>query len=454
MKIKMLLSAFSEAVLPLLEAQHKSPADLQKAINDGYELTDDAGAAVQFEVKSAAAPAQDSGLTADTISKAVATAVKEAIKGFQPAAPINEPTPDIQVKGISHRNLKSFRGAKSEEKAYTHGQFWKSFLFNDAKSAQWCKDHGVVTRAMSEAVNSAGGFGVPEQVETDIINLKEQYGVIRQIADVKKMVRDRATYPIRTAGLTTYYIGENPSAITQSNPTLGQAGLTTKTLASLTLMSRELSDDNAINLGDFISGEIAYAQALAEDTAAFQGIGNATTGGIQGLPSRLTTIHGTSGTSGYGLQVSTSGTWAAATLADFHATIGILPAYARPGARWVCSMPFFATVMQRLAYAQGGTTVDQAQNGTGMQFLGFPVTISQAMIMADGTANTVSALLGDFSLGCLFGDRMQTEVAVSTERYFDTNQIGIRGLERYDLNFHSPGVASTSSGPIVGLIVA
>ena len=44
MKIKMLLDAFEAAVLPLLQAQHKEVTALQKAIDEGYELTDDKGA--------------------------------------------------------------------------------------------------------------------------------------------------------------------------------------------------------------------------------------------------------------------------------------------------------------------------------------------------------------------------------------------------------------------------
>jgi HK97 family phage major capsid protein len=70
---------------------------------------------------------------------------------------------------------------------------------------------------------------------------------------------------------------------------------------------------------------------------------------------------------------------------------------------------------------------------------------------------TIAIYYGDLSKAAIFGDRRQVRIKTSGERYFDTDQIGVQGTERIDINIHDVGlgsyasVAPTGVGPIVAL---
>lgn len=91
-------------------------------------------------------------------------------------------------------------------------------------------------------------------------------------------------------------------------------------------------------------------------------------------------------------------------------------------------------------------------------FMGYPVEFSQVFPSATATTG-VTAVLGNFSMGALFGDRQQTSIAFSEhatvggESVWERNQIAVRGTERFDINVHGCGTASVV-GPIVGLATA
>jgi HK97 family phage major capsid protein len=155
----------------------------------------------------------------------------------------------------------------------------------------------------------------------------------------------------------------------------------------------------------------------------------------------------------------TSNAWTSATLKDFQLLVGKLPEYAdTEEACWVCHRAFYYGVMQVLELAAGGVTAAEVQTGDRRPrplFLGYPVEFSQVW-PSTNAATQVSVALGDFSLGARFGDRQLDEIAFSEhasiggENVFERNQVAIRGIERFDINVHDVGTASTP-GPIVGM---
>ena len=60
-------------------------------------------------------------------------------------------------------------------------------------------------------------------------------------------------------------------------------------------------------------------------------------------------------------------------------------------------------------------------------------------------------LFGDLSKAAMLGNRRGFRVKVSEDRYLETDEIGIRGTTRSDINVHSLG-DNTTAGPIVALI--
>lgn len=364
------------------------------------------------------------------------------------------PVPPAAIEFSRVSRVKNFKGVvagkSADERAYRFGKWFKGTIVGDQSSAKWCQDNGIQTKALSEGTNYLGGYLVPPEFSTDIIDLREQYGVARQVARVVAMSSDTLTIPRRVGGLTAYFVGE-ASAITASDKAWDQINLVAKKLAALTLWSSELAEDAMINIGDDLAGEIAYAFSQKEDECYFNGDGTSTYGGITGIRQKLRDVDGTISNI-KGLQVATGNAYSEIILADFHNTMSRLPLYARGGARWIASAAFFDTVMHKLQVAAGGNTVANIADGGVPRFLGYPVTLSQVMPTTEANSQ-ICALLGNFQQGTTFGDRRLLSLALSSEYKFAEDQLAIRGTQRFDINVHDVG-NTVNAGPIVGLITA
>jgi HK97 family phage major capsid protein len=85
-------------------------------------------------------------------------------------------------------------------------------------------------------------------------------------------------------------------------------------------------------------------------------------------------------------------------------------------------------------------------------FLGFPVEITPVLPQVGTTlAGSVMVAFGDLSMAGTLGDRRKVTVNFTTERFADTDQIGVFGSERVDIVNHDLG-DNTTAGPIVGLV--
>ena len=359
-------------------------------------------------------------------------------------------------------------------RAYGAGRWLLSVCSPDeevrAKNRLWCREQGVQSLAQTESVNSAGGVLVPEVLSDQIIILREQYGVFRRFAKVYPMESDNLTVPRRTSGLTAYYVSDSISA-TESQMGWDGVTLVAKELAALVRYPNTLSDDAVINIADTLSGEIAYAFALAEDNAGFIGDGTLTYGGISGLTVIIDDAnHGnavtTNGTTNGGKQVAAAGGTGISTvvLSDFEKCVGLLPQYASMNACWFMSRAIYASGPQRLMDAGGGNTNEtlavgsmgnlNAQDPFGRPyrtFLGYPVIITQVMNSVLGTQTSkIVALLGDLSMSSSLGQRKEIRIDASPHRYFEFRQVGLLGVQRFDIVNHDLG-NTTTAGPVVAL---
>jgi len=358
-------------------------------------------------------------------------------------------------------------GLDAEHRAYRFGMWALARIsqdlpgrFNFESAKQFVQNYmNPLNSAHSESDGTTGGhYLVPEEFSSDLIVLREMYGVVRRLFGRSAMTGDVKHEPKRASGLTAYFTSEN-AAGTESNMTWSDVQLVAKTLTVLARMSNQLNADAVVSIGDTLAGEIAYSFSNKEDDCGFNGDGTSTYGGMRGIRKLLVDVDG-AGTASAGVKTQgTSNTWDTQVLADFHAVVGKLPQYAdTPNACWVAHRTYYYNVMQRLELAAGGVTALEIQTGDRRPrplFLGYPVEFSQ--IFPSATATTgVTAILGDFTKGALFGDRQQTSIAFSEhatvggESVFERNQIAVRGTERFDLNVHGCGDSSTP-GPIVGL---
>ena len=332
------------------------------------------------------------------------------------------------------------------EQAHGFGQFLMASIYGSKAAANWCRERGITVKALAEGTNTGGGFLVPEDWATNIINLKETYGVFAPNCARVPMTGDVVHWPRRTTGVTAFFVNEG-AAPTESAAGWDEVTLTAKKLMCLTRLSTEIAEDAIINIADWVAQEIAYAFAAKEDDCGFNGDGTSTYGGIQGLKAAFTTNTA-------GVYTATGHTTAdALTNVDLTLLRALLPQYAKMGAKWYCSQYFYAGCFQRLMAQGGGNKIVDLTNSCPYSYLGDPIVVCQKLPSTSPTGS-LSIYYGRLDLAAAFGDRRRVTIKASADRYFDTDQIGLAGTERIDLNVHDVGTGTSNgvnTGPLVAL---
>jgi HK97 family phage major capsid protein len=349
----------------------------------------------------------------------------------------------------SLKNFKSDDRGDAVDKALRFGH-WLLASKGNRKSLSFCDRHGIEVKAHTEGVNSAGGFLVPDEFETELISLREQFGVFRREARVRPMSSDTLRVPRRSATLSASFVGE-ATAGTESTQTFESVLLVAKKAMVLTTVSNELNEDAFVNLADDVAGEIAYAFAKKEDECGFIGTGTSTYGGIPGVVDIIE--NGTTAVQYYDSTLSSS--FADLSLDNIGAFMGLLPAYAdTPNAKFYMHKAVWHGAFEAALTSAGGTSAREIKDGYAGQptLFGYPVVFTQVM-RSSYTADKIVALFGDLTLAASFGDRRQTTIQISDSALnaFEQDELAIRGTERFDINVHDAGDSSTT-GPIVGLL--
>jgi HK97 family phage major capsid protein len=369
-----------------------------------------------------------------------------------------------QFGGLKHIDVYESR-QKNEELAYKFAQ-WAFTVFTPPdyeihiKALRFCRDNGI--KALDGQVNVGGGALVPPEFDKLIVRLIENFGVFRANAKVRLMKSDQRTFPRRTGGVTTAWLGQG-DGITASQPAYDSINLVAKKLGAITVASSEIDEDSALALADELAFEMGYAFATAEDAAGFVGDGSPTFGGITGIATKLRGLDATIANIA-GLKVSAGGNaFSEFLLQDWIDTAALLPAYAdNPKTAWYVHRSVYFSAMLRAALLTTagvpvGGIVSTGADGRPV-FLGYPVNFTQAMPKVDANSQ-IAALLGDLSLACTLGDRRKRAIFIDPYTLSGSDSIQYRGIERVDCVTNDVGNASGTpsarvAGPVVGLISA
>jgi HK97 family phage major capsid protein len=277
------------------------------------------------------------------------------------------------------------------------------------------------------------------------------------------MTSDTLKINRRTGGLTASFTAENAAA-TESTMSIDQVTLVAKDAMAITRVSGQLNADSHPELVGPLAYEIGYAFANKEDLCGFNGTGTSTYGGITGLVTALTNkwTPGVPGT-GVGLiKQGTSNTWATMVMADFDAVVGSLPQYADTNrCVWVMHRTFYYTVVEKLIQAAGGVPayeVRQGQRAPRPLFKGYPVEFSQVYPSTSdhgaGRGDARRPRAGRRVRRPADGQhRLQHAGEVGGQSMWERNQMGVRGIERFDIVVHDVGDGSAVAGPVIGLAV-
>jgi len=323
---------------------------------------------------------------------------------------------------------------------------------NGVELKQFCEKN---EKAMGEDVGSTGGILVPTELIPNLILLIDKYGIFRQESIEYPMASDSAIAPNLASGLTVYCPGAGVVP-TLSDPGFQTVGMNAKKWITLTAIDSELNEDSAIAIGELIGTLIGMAFAKQEDLCGFSGDGSSTYFGHVGITGALLKVSATIANI-KSLVVGAGNLYSELTLANFEDVLSIVPDYADDGInlKWYNSRKIYYSVMVRLALAAGGVNANEILTGSVTRqrtFLGYPVRLCSAMPKVEANSQ-ICSILGNLKLGSYLGDRRKITITRSTERYFDSDQIGIRGTERVAPTVHGVG-DTTNAGPICGLITA
>jgi len=292
--------------------------------------------------------------------------------------------------------------------------------------------------------NSAGGFLVPDDLVPSLIDLREQYGVIRRTATVMNVTAPAGSIPRRTSRPSATFVGEPRLAdVAAQDMAFDSIKYAVKPIMSITEASIEMEQDSLINISALVFMHAAEDFAYTEDNCAFNGTGTSAFGGIVGiLPTLANALYA-------GSVIETTGATTLATITAGMLTnvAGAIPQYADIGASWFVSRAINGAVIDRIKQAAGGNTVQLIEGRMVRQYNGYPVEISQVLPTTAATGEVVG-VYGNmgmaahlFSKGGILMDR-------SADAEFKKGHIVYRTIQRFDFVFHERGSA-TAAGPLV-----
>jgi HK97 family phage major capsid protein len=375
----------------------------------------------------------------------------EAVKSLGEMAPV-APKP-VQIdepwkSGTVSKNPLPGTRDEANFKAYAWGQ-WARSIMGNRKSAEWVKNN---LKAQSEGTTTLGGFTVPDPLSSDLIYLREQFGIARQNCKIFPMTADILNVPNASASTTVYYPNEN-SAITPSDITFAQVQLVAKKMAVLTQVSKELAEDSIIDFGATLARDMAYVMAKEEDRVVFNSAVDATSG-IDGILYGVYNLSGTKANIASLVLFDAGSVAGQPTLANIRTMVRKLPTYAA-NAKWYMHKEFFYNNIGTRLDALGGNNIEAIQNayGNAPTLYGYPVVFVQNMPKVN-TASSPAVLLGDLSAGTAFGDRRGVTIEVSDQYYFNVDSLAFKGTARYGFNaFDLGNVNATAASQVPGSLI-
>lgn len=132
-----------------------------------------------------------------------------------------------------------------------------------------------MTKALSQGAPTAGGYLVPPEAITELVELIRAKTVVREMGAtvLDGLVGSPVEIPTQTGGATMYWVGEN-AGITESEETTGQISLTPNQASVLVKMSNRLIKLSNPSAERMVREDIARVLALGIDLAALRGSGS------------------------------------------------------------------------------------------------------------------------------------------------------------------------------------
>jgi len=361
------------------------------------------------------------GTMIESVTKGLDQAVTEALKQFAQAQSKSRrnAVPAIFGEGGEGDTKHNFGDwllhVARDDHAYLEKEYGSSF-------SAWQK------AAMGESSGVTGGYIVPPDFYTQLLQVVAEENTFRREAFVQPMASATLQFPfldittVQSAGVSPFFGGvqaywtSEAQTRTETEPQFKMMELKAQELSGYSVSSNILLQDAAFGLEKFLMMLFGRAVGWYEEYAFLQGNGVGKPLGVLSAPASLFTTRVTTGHFSFG------------DVANMLAKL--LPAsYNR--ARWFVSPTVVADLLQLKDGASRAIflSIDQGVTKAPVwKLLNLPVTITEKL-PALGTKGDV--LLVDTSL-YVIGDRMQLEIAASEHVNFLKNQMTWRFVQRVD----------------------
>lgn len=230
------------------------------------------------------------------------------------------------------------------------------------------------------------------------------------------------TIPKMTAGNTAYWLADETTQITESQPTLGQVALSPKNVAALTEISHQLMQQSTPDAEQLILQSIARDLALAVDVGVLRGSGNS------GQPAGIVGLSGVGSVTGTSL--------AAAGIVEFQSDVAAANAL-MPGCGYVTTPAVAALLMVRPELPSTGTTRLWTGNLVEGQMFGFSA-------MASAQMSAATMLFGHWP-SVVLGEWGVLELMTNPYSDFTRGLTAVRGWYTCDVAVRYPAAFSYAS---------
>lgn len=267
---------------------------------------------------------------------------------------------------------------------------------------------GVEMKAMSGASDAAGGYAVPEEIDSKIDATLKAVSPIRAIANVVKVGSSGYRKLVASGGIASGWAAETAARTETATPTFNEVAPPSGDLYANPAASQAMLDDAAFDVEEWLAQEIAREFAAAEGSAFVSGNG---TNKPRGFLATATAATGDA-TRPFGtLQYIASGAAGAFAANPEEKLIDLVQSLRTPyrqGASWVMNSATLARIRKFKTVDGAFLWAPSLAVGQPATLLGYPVV--EAEDMPDIAANSLSIAFGNFKAGYLIAERGETQV--------------------------------------------
>ena len=166
-------------------------------------------------------------------------------------------------------------GAERDGKAAPHDAIEHKALFDGyMRTGDSAGLRELEKKAMSTGSNPDGGYLVPEEIERNIGRRLTEISPIRSIASVRTIGSQVYKKPIMVSGPAVGWVGETDARPQTASPVLDELSFPAMELYAQPAATSTLLDDSAVNIDEWLAGEIEMVFAEQEGAAFGSGDGS------------------------------------------------------------------------------------------------------------------------------------------------------------------------------------